>query len=215
MVPCFDNQQRGAAGGSTSQCRVVFPSSWRHRLGAIVAVHVRVRVLETLILHNPRLTLHRLDHENLDVYRCAIEFLAFAFEVTSSLPRGEGELRDQLKRAAISVVLDIAEGIGKPTVADRARYHAIARGSGHGVRCAGRRLRYCPQARAWSSRARQRPAGTDRLNANQDVPLTAEHVHEHEHEHEHEHVHEHVHVTGQSQRLGPVLTHRPRLARSR
>jgi four helix bundle protein len=71
----------------------------------------------------------RLDHENLDVYRCAAEFLALALRVAGSLPRGEAELRDQLKRAAISIVLNIAEGSGKPTAADRARFHAIARGS--------------------------------------------------------------------------------------
>ena len=72
---------------------------------------------------------NRLDYENLDVYRCAIEFLAFAFQVLNSLQRGDGELRDQLKRAAISVVLNIAEGAGEPSMPDRARIHAIARGS--------------------------------------------------------------------------------------
>ena len=70
-----------------------------------------------------------LDYENLDVYRCAIEFLTFAFEVIESLPRGDGELRDQFKRAAMSVVLNIAEGAGNPSTADRTRFHAIARGS--------------------------------------------------------------------------------------
>ncbi len=49
-------------------------------------------------IHSP---VQRLDYENLDVYRCAIEFLAFAFQVINSLQRGDGELRDQLKRAAI------------------------------------------------------------------------------------------------------------------
>ena len=77
-------------------------------------------------LHSP---VQRLDYENLDVYRCAIEFLAFAFQVINSLPRGDGELRDQLQRAAISVVLNIAEEAGKPSAPDRARLHAIARGS--------------------------------------------------------------------------------------
>lgn len=42
--------------------------------------------------------IQRLDYENLDVYRWAIEFLAFAFPVINSLQRGDGELRDQLKR---------------------------------------------------------------------------------------------------------------------
>lgn len=71
----------------------------------------------------------RLDYENLDVYRCAMEFLEVALDVVASIPRGESELRSQLKRASTSIPLNIAEGYGKPTAADRARYHAIARGS--------------------------------------------------------------------------------------
>jgi four helix bundle protein len=72
----------------------------------------------------------RLDHENLDVYRCSLEFLHLSLRLVRELPeRGEAELRSQLKRAAMSIPLNIAEGAGKPTSADRARYHAIARGS--------------------------------------------------------------------------------------
>lgn len=71
-----------------------------------------------------------LDHENLDVYRCSLEFLRLSLRVVGALPeRGESELRSQLKRASMSIPLNIAEGSGKPTVADRARFHAIARGS--------------------------------------------------------------------------------------
>jgi four helix bundle protein len=70
-----------------------------------------------------------LDHENLDAYHRSIDFLALALRLVNGLPRSERELRDQLKRAAMSVPLNIAEGAGKPTPGDRARYHAIARGS--------------------------------------------------------------------------------------
>lgn len=80
-------------------------------------------------MQNIQSPIQRLDYENLDVYRCAIEFLAFAFQVINSMQRGDGELRDQLKRASISVVLNIAEGAGKPSVPERARFHAIATGS--------------------------------------------------------------------------------------
>ena len=45
------------------------------------------------------------------------------------IPRGHSELADQLKRATISIPLNIAEGAGKPTAKDRSRFHAIARGS--------------------------------------------------------------------------------------
>lgn len=69
-----------------------------------------------------------LDHENLDVYHCAVEFLGIALRLAARLPHGERELRDQLKRAATSVPLNIAEGAGKPGAADRARFYGIARG---------------------------------------------------------------------------------------
>jgi four helix bundle protein len=70
-----------------------------------------------------------LDHENLDVYRCAIELLAMTARLGASLPRGESELRDQLKRASMSVPLNIAESCGKTSAPDRARFLAVARGS--------------------------------------------------------------------------------------
>jgi four helix bundle protein len=70
-----------------------------------------------------------LDFERLDVYPCALRFAALSFRILENMPRGHGELSDQLKRATISIPLNIAEGAGKPTEADRSRYHAIARGS--------------------------------------------------------------------------------------
>ena len=70
-----------------------------------------------------------LDHERLHVYQCAIEFLRLALRIAGNLPRGEAELRSQIKRAAMSVPLNIAEGAGKPGAPDRARFNGIARGS--------------------------------------------------------------------------------------
>jgi len=70
-----------------------------------------------------------LDYENLDAYRVSIEFLTLAIRVLGNIPGARRELRSQLERAAMSVPLNIAEGCGKPSAADRARYHAIARGS--------------------------------------------------------------------------------------
>jgi len=70
-----------------------------------------------------------LDFERLDVYRCAIDFLALAVRITTHMPRGHGDLRDQLRRASTSIPLNIAEACGKTGNADRAHFHAIARGS--------------------------------------------------------------------------------------
>jgi len=51
------------------------------------------------------------DHEKLDVYGLAVDFVVRANEIVETLPRGRGYLADQ--RAALSVVLNIAEGAGK------------------------------------------------------------------------------------------------------
>lgn len=70
-----------------------------------------------------------LSFQKLDVYRCSVEFVAIAMEIGKSVPRGQAELRDQLRRAALSVPLNIAEGAGRTSDADGARHFAIARGS--------------------------------------------------------------------------------------
>jgi four helix bundle protein len=69
------------------------------------------------------------DHERLDVYRLAIEFISSAENVASRLPRGRGYLADQLRRASLSIVLNIAEGAGEFSGGDKAQFYARARGS--------------------------------------------------------------------------------------
>ena len=70
-----------------------------------------------------------LDHERLDVYKCSIQFLSIALAIVETLPRGHSALADQLRRAAISIPLNIAEGTGKISKGDRRKFYAIARGS--------------------------------------------------------------------------------------
>jgi len=70
-----------------------------------------------------------LAYERMDVYRCAVEFLALSARVLETIPKGNAALADQLKRAALSIPLNIAESSGKTSTADRKRFCAIARGS--------------------------------------------------------------------------------------
>mgnify|MGYP006264715599 CR=1 FL=1 len=70
-----------------------------------------------------------LSFQRLDVYGCAIEFVALAVATAAQIPRGSADLRDQLRRAAFSVPLNIAEAAGRASEADAARHYAIARGS--------------------------------------------------------------------------------------
>ena len=67
------------------------------------------------------------DCERLDAYRVAIEFQLVAASVCSG--RRLGVLRDQLDRASVSIVLNIAEGSGRFTPAEKAHFYLIARGS--------------------------------------------------------------------------------------
>jgi four helix bundle protein len=75
------------------------------------------------------MTEHFFDHDRLDVYRLSIEYVATAFDSSRSLEGLHRHARDQWLRAAQSIPLNIAEGNGKRSLKDRARFLDIARGS--------------------------------------------------------------------------------------
>lgn len=62
--------------------------------------------------------------KQLRVYQLALEFHRAADQLKT-----KGEIRDQLHRASMSVVLNIAEHYGKPSKKDRLRFLDIAFGS--------------------------------------------------------------------------------------
>jgi four helix bundle protein len=68
------------------------------------------------------------DHEKLDVYRNSIAFCAWVGDFLPLITQ-KTAAKDQLDRASTSVPLNIAEGNGKFSVKDRARYLEMARGS--------------------------------------------------------------------------------------
>lgn len=70
-----------------------------------------------------------LGYQKLDVYQCAVRLLALCARLSADVPKGYGPLGDQLRRAAVSVSLNISEGSGRPAASDAARFYGIARGS--------------------------------------------------------------------------------------
>ena len=68
------------------------------------------------------------DHEKLSVYQESIKFVVWSDEILETLPKNLA-VHGQLDRAATSMSLNIAEGNGKYTAADRCRFFDIARGS--------------------------------------------------------------------------------------
>jgi four helix bundle protein len=68
------------------------------------------------------------DHEKLDVYQEAIDFCGWVAEFLASIS-AKAAAKDQLDRASTSIPLNIAEGNGKFSGKDRARFLEVARGS--------------------------------------------------------------------------------------
>jgi len=69
-----------------------------------------------------------LQHERLDAYAVAVELDGAVVAITHGSGRGHAWLADQAMRASASVVLNLAEALGREG-ADRARALRIARGS--------------------------------------------------------------------------------------
>jgi four helix bundle protein len=68
------------------------------------------------------------DHEKLNVYQAAIAFVTWSSELLREVPKRD-PVYSQLDRASTSIALNLAEGNGKYTSADRCRFFDIARGS--------------------------------------------------------------------------------------
>src|SRR5438046_10579470 len=68
------------------------------------------------------------DHEKLDVYRESIAFGGWVWEFIAAIS-AKAAAKDQLDRASTSIPLNIAEGNGKFSAKDRARFLEMARGS--------------------------------------------------------------------------------------
>ena len=69
----------------------------------------------------------QLEHERLIAYQKAYQLLEL-IESLGTLP-GESDLRNQLNRAADSILLNIAEGASRQSPPDKRRFYLFARGS--------------------------------------------------------------------------------------
>ena len=69
-------------------------------------------------------------HHDLLAWQRAIGLVKAIYRVSSGFPQGEQfGLTSQMRRAAISVPANIAEGVGRSSFRDRIRFMTIARGS--------------------------------------------------------------------------------------
>jgi len=152
-----------------------------------------------------------LPHEKLLAYQLAIRLL----EQIQQMKVMDARLRDQLLRASKSVCLNIAEGVGRFSDADKKRVYAIARGECCEAAAAIDIARVAGECDPEQGRTAREIAGrvyalltglirrydfetivpkTSRLHEDErEHEIEQEHEHEHQHEIEHEHEHEHEH----------------------
>jgi four helix bundle protein len=71
-----------------------------------------------------------LAHTKLDVFKISKEFVLSCYKETKSFASEERfAMIQQVRRAALSVHLNVAEGCSRKSVAERKRFYEIARGS--------------------------------------------------------------------------------------
>jgi four helix bundle protein len=139
------------------------------------------------------------DHEKLDIYREAIAFCGWVGELLAQIS-AKAAAKDQLDRASTSIPLNIAEGNGKFSAADRSRFLEIARGSA--LECAAcldvlvaRKLASDEQMAAHKEQLAHivqmligllRKFSERAAVLREDEPGYLESDHDHDHDHEHE-----------------------------
>ncbi|WP_333875334.1 four helix bundle protein [Flavobacterium sp.] len=68
--------------------------------------------------------------EDMNVWKLAMEIAERVFHLTAALPRSEDYgLTSQIRRSALSIFANIAEGFGRSTSLDKKKFYTIARGS--------------------------------------------------------------------------------------
>lgn len=72
------------------------------------------------------------DFEKLEVYKKAVDFANWIYEETKNFPKSEQfGIVSQLRRAALSISLNIAEGVGRYSQKERRQFYRMSRASTH------------------------------------------------------------------------------------
>lgn len=71
-----------------------------------------------------------LSHKSLDVYKAVREMVKEVYKVSLLLPKDESfNMKQQIRRAALSVKLNLSEGSSRKSETERKRFYEISRGS--------------------------------------------------------------------------------------
>ena len=71
-----------------------------------------------------------LNHKKLEVYNISLELLKECYSLTNNFPASERHnLTQQIRRAGLSVILNLSEGASRKSATERKRFYEIARGS--------------------------------------------------------------------------------------
>ncbi len=72
----------------------------------------------------------QLNHKKLEVWKQSIQLIKIVYTLTRKLPKEElFNLTSQMRRSAVSVCSNIAEGASRRTEPDRKRFYEISRSS--------------------------------------------------------------------------------------
>lgn len=75
-------------------------------------------------------TMLKLNHKKLKVWQLSLDFVSLVYQMTSLFPKVEiYGITNQLRRAAVSLPSNIAEGASRNSLQERNRFYEIARSS--------------------------------------------------------------------------------------
>lgn len=102
------------------------------RAGVLSAVLARDRLAGSLAVlrGGARVLAHERNYKSYDVWRKAMALAREVYSLTHGFPRDERYgLTDQMRRCAVSIPSNLAEGWGRGTAAERKQFARLARGS--------------------------------------------------------------------------------------